>query len=210
MTGARGIALIGGIVLLVAGVWQTMLYSGAPDGGAEAWMGFFAAKSVIGKTWGLRIAVSLLLIAPLYTLATGLENGWGRAGTAFLLVWLPLSAAECVLQTVPIETMRDWADPSAGGLETAHLTAYAMWDAVLEPLRAVNALIGVFALALLAAGCGGKMPYLGAFLMLAALGVSAFLGVSATVESSFTILEGALIGAVALGAPRKEPDPMTI
>ncbi len=209
MRGARGFALIGALGLIIAGVWQTLIYSGAPEGGgAEAWINFFGNAPLLGKTWGFRIGVLILLTAPLYALGKSVENGWARAAMAFLLVWLPLSFIEAILQTIPVETMRRWAEASSTGMDAAQGAVFVLWDAVLEPTRAVNAVLGVFAFCLFAASCGGKMPVLGGVILIASLGVAIIVGASPIVETSLTIVEGALIGAFAVGAPKKEENPL--
>lgn len=210
MRAARGFALIGALGLIVAGVWQTLIYSGAPENGAEAWIDFFANEPLLGKTWGLRIGILLLLTAPLYALGRSVENGWGRAAMAFLIVWLPLSLIEAILQTIPIETMRRWSEviASSGGMDAGQGAFFVFWDAVLEPTRAVNAVAGVFAFCLFAASCGGKMPVLGAIILIVSMGVVAMVGASPIVETSLTIVEGALIGTFAVGAPKEEENPL--
>ncbi len=208
MRGARGLALIGALGLTIAGVWQTLIYSGAPAEGADAWIDFFGNAPLLGKTWGFRIGVLLLLTAPLYALGKSVENGWARAGMAFLLVWLPISLIEAALQTIPIETMRKWAEASPAGMDAAQAAVFALWDGVLEPTRAVNAILGVFAVCLFAASCGGKMPVFGGVILVASVGASVIVGASPIVESSLTIVEGVLIGAFAVGAPKKEENPL--
>ena len=209
MRAARGFALIGALGLIVAGVWQTLIYSGAPEKGAEAWINFFANEPLLGKTWGLRIGVLLLLTAPLYALGRSVENGWGRAAMAFLIVWLPLSLIEAILQTIPIETMREWSEiASSTGIDAGQGAFFVFWDAVLEPTRAVNAVAGVFAFCLFASSCGGKMPILGAIILIVSMGVVAIVGASPIVETGLTIVEGALIGIFAVGAPREEQNPL--
>ena len=100
--------------------------------------------------------------------------------------------------------MRDWAEDPAPGMEAA----FALWDSVMEPTRAVNAVLGILAVCLFVCSCGGKMPVLGAMILIASVGAAVIVGVSPVVESGLTIVESALIGVFAVGAPKKEENPL--
>ena len=129
---------------------------------------------------------------------------------AFLIVWLPLSLIEAILQTIPIETMREWSEiASSTGLDAAREEVFVFWDAVLEPTRAVNAVAGrvcvlPVCLQLRRKNAGTRRR----IILIASMGVVSIVGASPIVETSLTIVEGALIGIFAVGAPREEQNPL--
>ena len=88
MKAARGLGLVAGVAFVAVGVWQVMMYAGAPESGRaiDEWFTFIHRHEMLGKAWGARIAVILLAIAPIGWCCERAQGGWGIAARSFLYV----------------------------------------------------------------------------------------------------------------------------
>ncbi|GIX06458.1 MAG: hypothetical protein KatS3mg115_0861 [Candidatus Poribacteria bacterium] len=169
MKGVRAVGLLAGLLGLAVGVWQIILYAGAP-GSVGEWFRFLQSEPMLGKTWGARVFVLLLMIVPLWEFSERAEGGWGRMSRAFLRVWLPLALVAALVQTQPIERLRDLAEPAAGGDPSA-LRWMTFWLATVEPLSRTAAFLAPFGFGALVASARRQLQWLGvvAWLLLALL-----------------------------------------
>jgi hypothetical protein len=223
MKGARGWILLAGLGLLAVSVWQLMILSGAPAGRDPMdWLKFIQEETMYGKTWGARVAVLLLVIAPLYAFCERAKGGWGVAARGFLAVWVPLALTTALLQTQSVERLRElYADaivpvsgivpiPELGTPETPASPQAEMlfpvqmsvilWRSVIDPLMRVSLLVGMLGLLSLVGSIGRRMK-----VIVAPLAVIGFLVVlmlwSLATEATLTLLEGAILAALAFLYP---------
>jgi hypothetical protein len=230
MKGARGWALLAGLGFVIVGVWQVLILSVSPPPGADPILWLIANQGGLGKSWGARIVVLLIALAPLRLFGEKAKGGWGTAARAFLYVWLPLSLLGALLQTQSVERLRTLhADaervsaaeteplmpPTAGetsppavapsarpqGPSAVEVSA-AMWRAAVEPIQRVALVAGLFGFAFLAASTGRRASAFSMVALLLLFALSA-LRWSPVVEAIVTVIEGIVLGAVAVAFPRE-------
>ena len=201
MKAARGLGLVAGVAFVAVGVWQVMMYAGAPESGraVEEWFAFIHQHGMLGKAWGARIAAVLLAIAPIGWCCERAQGGWGVAARSFLYVWLPAILLTSVLQTVSIERLRMMSD-ATGAAPEAVRSVFVMWHALVEPAAATAAVVGVFGFCLLLASVGGRMPIVAGVVLLALLALTVF-SLSPMTEAVTIAAFGALLAFSVLAAP---------
>ncbi len=213
MKGVRGWALLAGVALTAVAVWQVVVYAGAsqpvlasdlgtPPGEGSAphpWLAFISETHILGKTWGARVAAMLLAIVPLRVLSERARGGWGSAARAFLYVWLPLAFVGLLLQTQPIERLRDLA---AHGDPEITAATFTMWYALVEPLTRTSAVLGVAAFSMLLASVGGRSPVLGVLLLVVLVVLIVVLW-SPVMEAVVALVQGVVLAVLAFAAPRE-------
>jgi hypothetical protein len=206
MKAARGLGLVAGVAFIAVGVWQVMMYAGAPASGrdVEAWFAFIDLHEMLGKAWGARIGVILLAIAPIGWCCDRAQGGWGTAARSFLHVWLPAVLLTSVFQTVSVERLRAMSEASPLAPDAAN-AAFTMWHALVEPAAATTAVVGAFGFSFLVASLGGKMPFVGLLLLVGFL-LMTVLSLSPMTEAVTLAAFGALLAFVSMAAPR-DPEP---
>ena len=204
MKAARGLGLIAGVGFIAVGVWQVMMYAGAPGSSRDIaeWFAFIHRHEMLGKTWGARIAVTLLAIAPVGWCCDRAQGGWGAAARSFLYVWLPAVLLTSVLQTVSVERLRAMSEVAGLAPDAANVV-FTMWYALVEPAAATTAVVGALGFCFLVASIGGRMPIVGLAVLVALL-LLTVLSLSPMTEAITAAAFGALLAFVSLAAA---PDP---
>lgn len=201
MKAARGLGLLAGIAFIAVGVWQVMMYAGAPESGrlVDEWLAFIHLHGMLGKAWGARIGVILLAIAPIGWCCERARGGWGTAARSFLYVWLPVALLTSVFQTVSVERLRALSDVSGAAPEAVQV-AFTMWHAMVEPAASSAAVVGCFGFCLLVASVGGRMPIVAGAVLVALLGATKF--ALAPMNEAITIVAfGAMLAFIVLATP---------
>jgi len=230
MKGARGWALLAGIGLLIVGIWQVMLLSRAPGNGADPsdWMKFIQEETMFGKSWGARIAVLLLAIAPLYAFVERAKGGFAVAARGFFIAWIPLAFLVALMQTQPVERLRSLYEAQTTARETtpsptegtegvpvpaepqqpavemlpAVHVGTTLWMSVVAPTTRVAALLGVFLFSFLAATVHRKARIPSVLVLLILFVVIAFFW-SPITDAVVLILEGLTLGVLAFAMPQE-------
>ena len=203
MRGVRGWALLAGVAMTAVAVWQVVLYTGAPspsssDGTAlTMWLQYITDTPMLGKTWGARVTALLLALVPLRVFSERARSGWGSASRAFLYVWLPLVFVGLLLQTQPIERLRDLI--GEGDSDVVALTV-TMWHAVVEPLMRTSAVIGVLSFSMLLASVGGRSPIIGVVMLLVLVVLIVVLW-SPMMEAIVSLVQGLVLVVLAFATP---------
>ena len=206
MKAARGLGLIAGVGFIAVGVWQVMMYAGAPQSGrlVDEWLAFIHLHGMLGKAWGARLAVILLAIAPIGWCCERAKGGWGTAARSFLYVWLPAALITSVFQTVSVERLRMMSEASGAAPEAVQV-AFTMWHAMVEPAASSAAVVGCIGFCLLLASIGGRMPIVGCALIVALLVATRF-ALAPMHEAVMTAAFGAIFAFTVLATPR-DPEP---
>lgn len=230
MKGARGWALLAGLALLAVGIWQVMLLTRAPGEGADPtdWLKFIQEETMYGKSWGARIVALLLAISPVYAFVERAKGGFAVAARGFFIVWMPLALVVALLQTQPVERIRNLYD-AAMDVETTAAAAtiesqetppvstpqqptadllnpvkigMILWSSIVAPVTRVAALLGVLSLSFLVATIHRKARIPALFALLALFAVIAFFW-APTTDAVILILEGLVLGALAFAMPQE-------
>lgn len=225
MKGARGWALLAGIGLLAVGIWQMMILSRAPGDGANPadWLKFLREETTLGKSWGARIIVLMLAIAPLHAFLERAKGGFAVAARGFFAAWMPLALLIALLQTQPVERIRNLYEGATVSQETSppseemlspppQLPAVEMlsplqvgtvlWWSIVSPVMRVASLLGVFVFSFLTATTHRKarIPSLIGLLILFLVIALAW---SPTTEAVILLLEGLTLVVLAFAIPQE-------
>jgi hypothetical protein len=229
MKGARGWALLAGLGLLAVGVWQVMILSRAPGEGAEPsdWLNFIQEETMLGKSWGARIVALLLTVAPLFAFVERARGGFAVAARGFFIVWMPLALLVALMQTQPVERIRDLyaaattvdatvppveeaqdiptpAEPQKTGSEMLFPVQVGaiLWLSVVAPITRVASLLGIVTFAFLTATIHRKARIPAVFALFVLFIVVALFW-SSTTDAIVLILQGLTLGMLAFAMPQE-------
>lgn len=225
MKGARGWALLAGIGLLAVGIWQVMILSRAPLKGADPslWLTFLQEETTFGRSWGARIVVLMVAVAPLHAFLERAKGGLAVAARGFFVAWMPLALLVALLQTQSVERIRDLhktaiagseASPSSEGAPSPSAQQPAMeilsplhvgtvlWRSGVEPVMRVASLLGVVVFSFLTATTHRKARIPSLIVLLILFLVIALVW-SPTTEAVILLLEGLTLAVLAFAMPQE-------